>query len=558
MRRAIVLVASCLLACESSEPELQGGEESSSTGHAEATTETTSSGTQWGSSTDDGGSSSTGGPPEAPPSESDFEWDAVEPFDCGERGHVIHESGPPANRVNFVILGDGYTADEIGDTYVAHVDAFLQVMFGPHGFPYDTYVNSINICRIDVVSAESGIDFPAQGVEVETALDGQGDTTTRLASVNPFKLDAELADALAGTGVDPDWVAVTLNTTAWVGAGGYPMLWSGGHALSPEIGVHEAGHTFHGLADEYGDDGTRSYRGGEPGEINVTADPRSEKWEAWLGFEQDGIGTIDLYEGARYFDFGMWRPSIDGLMRNVIRPHNAPSIDKMIRDIYTIARPIDDFSPKVADAHPPALGLRLIDETLVVVDWEVDGEIVLPDAGPRIWTAELALTPGAHAVRAVVRDPTQWVRADDRSMLEMGVTWPVEVPDSGRPTLELAPSLRPPAAQRRLVVRPRAPATSHAPGRPHALDDRRVRTMAANQALLRVRDDIASGRLEKASERLQAHARNFADLHASDRAILEAALACRQQGSTAAGSALPSRHARHRFAKLLRRACTRD
>lgn len=555
MRLAIGVVIACLLGCGSPGAETTAETGSSTTGLAESTTDATSG--EAGSTTTmtDDVESSSGGTPEESPSDDDFEWEPIESLDCGERGHVIHESGPPANRINLVILGDGYTADEIDGTYVEHVDALLQVMFGPHGFPYDTYVDSINICRIDIVSAESGIDFPAQGIEVDTALDGQGDTVTRLASVDTFKLDAELADALAGSNVEPDWVAVALNTNAWVGAGGYPMLWPGGNQ-TPEIGVHEAGHSFHGLADEYGDDGTRTYEGGEPGEINVTADPRSDKWAAWIGFDQDGLGSIDFYEGARYFDIGMWRPSADGLMRTVTRPHNAPSIDKMIRDIYEIAWPVDDFSPKVADAYPPALGLRVIDEALVVVDWDVDGEVVLVDAGPRIWTAELALTPGAHAVTAVVRDPTPWVRAEDRSALELRVTWPVQVPASLEPTIDLAPSnVSRPQGRRRLVVRPR-PAAAGAEGeRPHALDLATVQTISANRELLQVRDDIVHGSLADARRRLTAHARDHTDAHASDRALLEAALACREDGSTAVGQALLVRHPHHRFAKALRRAC---
>ena len=552
MRWATGLVVIGLVACTS--PAVEPADE---TGGGESTGEATSddSGSTTTSTTDDGESSS-GGEPDEPPADEDFEWEPVSRFDCGARGYVLHESGPPANRVNFVILGDGYTADEIESSYAQHVDALLQAMFGPDGFPYDQYASSINICRIDVVSAESGIDFPAQGIEVDTALDGQGDTSTRLASVDPFKVDAEIADALAGTGVEPDWVAVALNTGAWVGAGGYPMLWSGGHAY-PEIGVHEAGHSFHALADEYGDDGTRVYEGGEPGEVNVTANPRSEKWAAWLGFDQAELGTIDFYEGARYFDFDMWRPSDDGRMRTVTRPHNAPSIDKVIRDIYAIARPVDDFSPKIANAWPPALGLRLVDEARVVVDWEVDGELVLPDAGPRIWTSALALTPGAHAVAAVVRDPTQWVRAEDRTVLEMRVTWPVQVPADLEPTHGNGRSSPSSRVMARLVVRPRSESMPHRDVRPHALDTTTVRTLAANAALLRAREHIERGRLTQARRELEHHAREFGPLHASDRAQLESALACLEQDARAAGLMLLAERPHGRFAKLLRRSCGR-
>jgi hypothetical protein len=479
MRSSIVGVVVLLAAaCGDDGPAMRGSTGEGSTSTTDGMPSSTSDADSSSSSSTEAASSSGG--PDGPPRDEDFAWEIVEPLDCGDRGHVVLDSGPSANRIGLVILGDGYTADEIDTAYVDHVDAFLLAMFGPDGFPYDAYTRSFDICRIDVVSNGSGIDFADQGIEVDTALNGRGDVATRLAYVDVSLVEAQLEDALASSNMDADWVAVTLNTALWVGAGGYPMLWSGGHD-TPEIGVHEAGHTFHGLADEYSE-GNGAYDGGEPGEINVTADMRSDKWAAWIGFDQNDVGEIGFYEGAKYFDTGMWRPSFDGRMRNVTRSHNAPSIDKMIRDFHAIARPIDDFSPKVENEYPPALGLRVIDESLVSVDWEVDGEVVLTDAGPRIWTADLELTAGAHQVTAVVRDPTEWVRAEDRSILEMRVTWPSTQRDTG-----LAPAREDAGSDCDSGgVSPRAPARTspHAHRQRRAAPDprRRARTRARTSA----------------------------------------------------------------------------
>ncbi len=553
MRRVFVVAVLSVVGCGDDGVAAAGTSGDASTGEAVGTS---TSGSTSGSSEASSGatadsSSGDAGPPELPPRDEDFEWDEVPALDCGDRGHVVHASGAPANRINLVILGDGYTADELDTAYVEHVDAFLYAMFGPEGFPYDTYVNSFNICRIDVTSAESGTDFPDQGVEVDTALGSWGDASTRLAYIEIGRVEAELEEALATSNVESDWVAVTINTPVWIGSGGWPMLWSGGHD-TPEIGVHEAGHTFHALADEYSE-GNGAYAGGEPGEINVTADMRSDKWAAWLGYEQEGLGEIGFYEGARYYDTGLWRPSVDGRMRTVTRAHNAPSVDKMIRDIYAIARPVDDFSPKVQNAYPPALGLRVVDETLVSIDWEVDGEVVLSNVGPRIWTEALGMSPGAHEVTAVVRDLTEWVRVQDRSALEMRVTWPVQVPATLLPTIPLRSSA-PRAEPRRLRLRDRsrdADATRRSidRGRPHALDPATRRELAANAELLRAREALDAGRLHEARARLDAHARTFATLHARDREARAAALACRR------GEPVPRITARGRFGKTLRRAC---
>jgi hypothetical protein len=234
-------------------------------------------------------------------------------------------------------------------------------------------------------------------------------------------------------------------------------------------------------------------------------------------------------------------------MRTVTRSHNAPSVDKMIRDFYTIAQPVDDFSPKVQGEYPPALGLRVVDEGLVGVDWEVDDEVVLVDVGPRIWTADLELEPGAHEVTAVVRDLTQWVRAADRSVLEMRVTWPLQVPAELVPTTALQWSAGR-AEGVPLNLRGRSGARTGRSGRPHGLGPDRVRAMAANAELLRVRDAVVAGRVAQARERLQRHATAFGTAWARDREVLAGAIGCLQGRRSAVA-------ARGRFAKVLRRAC---
>jgi hypothetical protein len=68
-----------------------------------------------------------------------------------------------------VILGDGYTVDELAK-YAADVDRFLSNMFLQD--PYLEYKAYFNIHRIDVISADSGIDHPETNTFKNTALDG--------------------------------------------------------------------------------------------------------------------------------------------------------------------------------------------------------------------------------------------------------------------------------------------------------------------------------------------------------------------------------------------------
>ena len=67
----------------------------------------------------------------------------------------VRRTGDPSNRVDLVVLGDGYTADELGQ-YAADVESFLDGFF--LATPFAEYATYFNVHRIDVVSNESRVD----------------------------------------------------------------------------------------------------------------------------------------------------------------------------------------------------------------------------------------------------------------------------------------------------------------------------------------------------------------------------------------------------------------
>ena len=65
----------------------------------------------------------------------------------------LQVTGPPANRFNLVIAGDGYTADE-QDKFMQQVDKHLNVMWSIE--PYKSYRNYINVYAIKIISGDWG------------------------------------------------------------------------------------------------------------------------------------------------------------------------------------------------------------------------------------------------------------------------------------------------------------------------------------------------------------------------------------------------------------------
>lgn len=199
----------------------------------------------------------------------------------------IYESminGSPHDKVDFVFVAEGYTAEE-WDKFKKDVDRYRDVIFSTE--PYKSNRNKFNIYGAFRASSESGVDEPRQGRFRNTAIS---------ASYNALALDRYLlVDDLKAMkdiacNVPYDYIIAIANTTRYGGGGiaGNYTIFTSDNATSSSILMHEFGHAFAFLADEYYD-ATVSYedffeRGVEPLEANITAllDPSNVKWKDLL------------------------------------------------------------------------------------------------------------------------------------------------------------------------------------------------------------------------------------------------------------------------------------
>jgi hypothetical protein len=244
----------------------------------------------------------------------------------------IETNGPSDTTFDLVVVGDGYTADEM-PAYSQHVRSSIDALFSIE--PYRSYRKQFNIWQVDVVSAESGVsNDPDQGIQRDTALGSYFwcGGTERLLCVDETK-----AKQYAAAAPDADQVLVLANSTKYGGSGGEVATSSGGNAASSGIVQHELGHSIGGLADEY-DYGDCDPS--EPSEANATALTEDQmrdqqaKWYQYLGRPSPDGGTVGAYEGSRYCQTGMYRPSENSIMRTLGQPFNPPSTDAMIAGFY--------------------------------------------------------------------------------------------------------------------------------------------------------------------------------------------------------------------------------
>ena len=81
---------------------------------------------------------------------------------------TVVDNGPVENRIDIVILGDGYTSPQLG-SYAVHTQNVVNAFFAQE--PFAAYASYFNVHRVDVTSAQSGVDEIDLGIFRNTALD---------------------------------------------------------------------------------------------------------------------------------------------------------------------------------------------------------------------------------------------------------------------------------------------------------------------------------------------------------------------------------------------------
>jgi hypothetical protein len=359
-----------------------------------------------------------------------------------EPSETIINNGDPANRVDIAILGDGYTAAEM-QKYRNDVQSLMTRFFDSE--PFREYRNFFNVHRIDVISSESGADHPERSFFVNTALDAayncQG--SQRLICINFSKANTILGNSVAPSQRDIAFVIV--NDPEYGGSGGSIAVTST-HLEVLELILHELGHSFGLLADEYGGPPPPVCNSSfEPSAANATkaTDRSLIKWNHWidantpiptlLAFD----GVPGLYQGAVYCDAGLYRPTFGSWMRFLGRPYEQINTEQLIRRIYNVVSPIDASQPAATDitlttAQSQAFTITSL-MTLsgsVKVDWFLDGVFQSTGTGFTVNN----LTSSAHVVDAVVKDITAQVRKDTENLLSDSRRWNLTVNSVATPT----------------------------------------------------------------------------------------------------------------------------
>lgn len=192
----------------------------------------------------------------------------------------VHYSGDPSNKVDLLLLGDGYTAEETGN-FIERARELAADLLATS--PFRERADDFNVWALAPVARESGVSRPSTGIFRDSPLGTTYDAFRSERYVLSF--DNKSLRRIASS-APYDFIEILTNTETY-GGGGIYGLYSTAAANSrwaTYLFIHEFGHHFAGLADEYYTSSV-AYESQaitkEPYEPNVTAllDPDTLKWK---------------------------------------------------------------------------------------------------------------------------------------------------------------------------------------------------------------------------------------------------------------------------------------
>ena len=236
--------------------------------------------------------------------------------------------------IHIAFLAEGYQQHEM-PTFINDAKIAIEALFAHE--PFKSMKERFNIVAVKSPSIDSGTSEPGNGIWKQTALSSHFDTFYSDRYLTTLNLK-DLHDLLAGTPYEH--IIVLVNTDKYGGGGilnSYNLSMTHHPKYRPVV-VHEFGHSFAGLADEYAyetEDIPMYPHDIEPWEKNITTKVDFHgKWEDMIGKDS----KAGLYEGAGYSLKGVYRAYPDCRMRTNENPEFCDVCKRILQnviDFYT-------------------------------------------------------------------------------------------------------------------------------------------------------------------------------------------------------------------------------
>ena len=266
----------------------------------------------------------------------------------------IHKGGDPTEAIDIAILAEGYRQEEM-DSFVSKAKIIADEILSYE--PFASNKDKFNVVAVMTPSKDSGVTVPLKNQWKDTAFESHFSTfysSRYLTTPRVWKLHKALE------GIPYEHVLVLVNTPEYGGGGIYNcyQIATSDHKLTLPVAVHEFGHSFAGLADEYfyTEEEDETYPLDiEPWEQNITTMVDFDsKWKDMLtpgveiptpwtdkgGKREDrmkdtsndkrGVVVVGVFEGGGYRSKGVYRPVETCRMRDNHNPAFCPVCERAI------------------------------------------------------------------------------------------------------------------------------------------------------------------------------------------------------------------------------------
>lgn len=348
---------------------------------------------------------------------------------------LLRDNGPSDTRINLVVLGDGYDASE-QDVFIADATQLTNYLFAKP--PFSNYSNYFNVYAIKVISPESGVKHPGTATDVNEPVFPVSNPNNYLGTTFDYQdihrciytPNLNMTTQVLATNIPfYDEAFVVVNSTEYGGCAGLYSYLSK-HQSANEILVHELGHSFSGLADEYWFPPT-----GESPNKTQNSNPQTNRWRNWIG--TDGVGIYPFEEAPSWF-----RPHQNCIMKGLGSPFCAVCSEATIERIHQLQGPIESFSPSAEVVGVTEEGvdfqvaLILPEPNDLEFSWNLNN-IAIEEQSATLAITASELEEGENALVFSVVDNTPLVRTDNHHAIHVNtITWTVHKESLGIENIE--------------------------------------------------------------------------------------------------------------------------
>lgn len=275
----------------------------------------------------------------------------------------IHKGGNPEKAIDIAVLAEGYRPEEM-DSFINHATRIVNEILRYE--PFASNKDNFNFVAVMTPSRESGVSIPLKGQWKDTAFGSHYSTfysSRYLTTPHVKRIHSSLE------GIPYEHILILVNTKEYGGGGiynSYQIAAADNYQTLP-VAVHEFGHSFGGLADEYfydGDENDSYPLDIEPWEPNITTlvdfdskwkemvkpgtpvptpwvdkgGTREERMEQAKNADYSKEPVVGVFEGAGYKGKGVYRPVETCRMRDNYNPKFCPVCERSLRlliDFYT-------------------------------------------------------------------------------------------------------------------------------------------------------------------------------------------------------------------------------